>query len=606
MEQGKGDLWAVESKINYDKARVLNRPITGIIHKDRIWEQWYSEDALRKEFPKMNQRDFLFACNKEYPNQIMLNYRGKKKYTVNQFEEIVDKFSNILFYGYGVKKGDIICTIALSTIELVALKYACATIGAITCNLNFLDAKEMDGEKNKLEAELELIQPKLLFTLDILESKVSGIVNKSIFTNIKKIRIPVGVSPIENLKVSILMQKNKRGQLTVKNTDTYKIFLSKYQSNQPPIESVYEPEMPCNIAFTSGTTGINKAVLLTHDANNALAFQEIVGSFGFSRGAKTLTLIPPFLAIWDAVMTHAVLCQGAEDIFEMDLSYESIPKYMTKHLPQVGCWSQYLWDSILHLSDKELALVSKHLLYPIVGGERSEVNQVDTFYKKTGRIQWVGYGATEVDTTFTMSHPNCNVIGSAGIPLPHNNIKIVDENFRDLTYNEAGRLLITGPCLMLKYFNRDVLTSQALYTDDEGTVWYDTKDYAYVDGNGCLFVLDRDTPPAKISVGDKMETVKLLDIVEKIKVNRCIKICKLTCYKGFTVLHTVIDEFQELQGDAALESIKETITENLPQKYQPNAISILKTLPRTAVGKVDYVKLEEETRRLYEIENQKG
>ena len=41
--------------INNSKRRVLNRPITGVIHKDRIWEQWYSEEAMTGVFPKMNQ-----------------------------------------------------------------------------------------------------------------------------------------------------------------------------------------------------------------------------------------------------------------------------------------------------------------------------------------------------------------------------------------------------------------------------------------------------------------------------------------------------------------------------------------------------------------------
>lgn len=95
---------------------------------------------MNSSFPKMNQRDYLFECNKDYPNQVILNNRGQKKWTVRQFEAEVDKMSNILKYGFGISKGDIVCTISLSTPELVFLKYACATVGAITCHLNFFDS----------------------------------------------------------------------------------------------------------------------------------------------------------------------------------------------------------------------------------------------------------------------------------------------------------------------------------------------------------------------------------------------------------------------------------------------------------------------------------
>ena len=200
---------------------------------------------------------------------------------------------------------------------------------------------------------------------------------------------------------------------------------------------------------------------------------------------------------------------------------------MVKYLPQSEIWSQYLWDSILHLPLRDLQRVSAHLDKAVVGGERCEKNQADSFYNLTGIIQETGYGATKVDTCFSFASPNCNLIGSAGIPLPFNNVKIVDSDFNDLTYNQPGRLLITSPCLMLGYFGRDNLTKQALYTDEKGVTWYDTKDDAYVDKDGCLFVLDRDTPPIKIKVDSYVETVNMLDIVEKIKGDKCIKICNL-------------------------------------------------------------------------------
>ena len=339
--------------------------------------------------------------------------------------------------------------------------------------------------------------------------------------------------------------------------------------------------------------------MISHDANNALAYQHQLADLGLKRHAKHLALVPPFLAFWDSDIIHMALCMGVENILELTLSYESIPKYMVKYLPQYGIWSQYLWDSILHLPTKDLQRISANLDKAVVGGERCDKIKAESFYNLTGIVQETGYGATEVDTCFSFASPNCNVVGSAGIPLPFNNVKIVDSNFNDLSSNAPGRLLISSPCLMIGYFGRDDLTKQALYTDEEGAIWYDTKDYAYVDANGCLFVLDRDAPLIELKVDDVVETVNLLDIVEKIKVDRCIKICKLLEQGGKLILHVVIDEFNAANSAWAIESIKRTIMKNLPDKYYPDVIRIWDTLPRTSVGKVDYPKLNQSTAEIF-------
>ena len=95
--------------------------------------------------------------------------------------------------------------------------------------------------------------------------------------------------------------------------------------------------------------------------------------------------------------------------------------------------------------------------------------------------------------------------------------EIVDEVFNDVTYNVPGKLYITGPCLMNEYYNRPDLTQKAIYVDEEGTRWYSTGDYAVMDADGCLTVLDRYSEPVDITYNGQTEKVNLLDIMEIIK-----------------------------------------------------------------------------------------
>lgn len=582
--------------------RKLERPITGVIEEDRIWEQWYDKEVFEQNLPTMNMKDYLINSNKEYENQTIINNRGMKNFSINDMDAYIIRFSKALIAA-GIKKGDRICSIGLSTPELVALSYACFQVGAVMCQLNYADGKTGKGDLNKMYTQIKTVSPSIIFTLDILEDSVSDIINLPEFKDIIKVDMPLDYSVPghfkEKAQIRILRGRNKILKKAIMNKVPLEIFLHNGQQIKDNVESVYYEKLASNIAFTSGTTGQNKAVLLSHDANNTLAFQHTMAKLGLERGKKHLVLVPPFLAFWTSDMIHMAMSQGVENILELALTYENIPKYMKKYLPQYGIWSQYLWDSILHMPEDDLKLVSSNLDKVVIGGERAEANQIDTFFRKTGIVQEAGFGASEMNTCFSVANPRCYAIGSSGIPLPYNNVKILDSDGNSLTYGQPGRLFVTGPCMMNGYFGRDDLTQQVLVKDDKGVVWYDTKDYAFVDKNGNLFVLDRSTKPVNININGKKESVQLLDIVEKIKINPYIKICKLSNYEDYIVLHLVIDEFVSVSYEEAVDSIIQTIKENLDKKYWPNAINILDTLPRTQVGKVDYKKMQEDTKEIF-------
>lgn len=586
----------MENVVREDKRQKLNREITGVIHKDRIWEQWYDQKIFDYTLPKMSQKDYLFKCIGDDLNRIMINNRGMKSFTVEEFYNMVLKYEKA-FSKMNLNKGDVICTIGLTTPEMYAIKYSATSLGLITCNLNVLDMDVTDNGVNRLYNQLANVSPKMIFTLDILEDKIYKVINDEKFNSAIKVSMPLTAStPKYNPERLIFNLKNLKDYFSGKKIN-YKMKLEDFISlgNDVKLEDlneIYEEKLPCNISFTSGTTGINKAVLLSHDANNALAFQQQVGNFGFKRGTKHLALVPPFLAFWDADIVHAALVQGAENIIELFLDYEKIPSYFKKYDTNLGIWSQYLWSSLETLSEKDLKRVKENLSLAIVGGERCEINAAEKFYNKTGVLQTTGFGASEVNTTFSFAHPYCKKIGTSGIPMPYNNVKITDPSLKDVTYGVNGKLFITGPTLMNGYYKREELTNKALYTDESGTKWYYTGDYAVVDKDGCLTVLDRYSDPITIKVNGKTEEVNKLDIVEKIKTNRNIKNCKMTFNNEKLVLHLSLDDFYNITDEEKIESILSTIKENLEPKYYPNIINVLEDLPRTQVGKVDYKTLE--------------
>jgi len=583
--------------INDNKRHKLNRPITGIIQKDRIWEQWYDPSIFSRPLPKMSQKDYLFSQIGDDKERVIINNRGMKQFTVAEFQKMVVKFEKA-FAAMKLKKGDVICTIGLTTPEMYAIKYSATSLGLITCNVNVFDVGIEDNGKSRLFRQMENVEPRMIFTLDILEDKVYHVVNEPEFSEAVKVSMPLERStPKYNPERAAIYFKTLTCRMAgkrIKNQISLDEFLKSGKAiDINDVEEVYEEGLPCNISFTSGTTGINKAVLLSHDANNALAFQHLLGDFGFTKGSKNLALVPPFLAFWDADIVHTVMCLGGEEILELYLDYEKIPQYFKKYDVNIGVWSQYLWSSILNLKQDEIEKVSRNLINAIVGGERCEVNAAERFYDKTGVFQMTGFGASEVNTAFTLTHPNCRKMGTSGIPLPFNNVKIVDDSMKDATYNVPGRLLITGPCLMNGYYKRKDLTDKVIFVDDGGISWYCTGDYAVMDDDGCLTVLDRYIPPVEIRTGSQKEMVNMLDIVEVIKKDRNIKNCKMTYHDGKLVFHLSLDDFTGLSYEDAVDSILGTIKHYLPGRHFPDFIIVYDELPRTAVGKVEYGRIKE-------------
>ena len=579
--------------IDESKRHKLNRPITGIIHEDRIWEQWYDPEAFDKEMPRMSQKDFLFQCVGDEEDRIIINNRGMMQFTVGDFKKMILKYEKA-FSAMHFKKGDVICTVGLTTPEMYAIKYSATSLGLILCNLNVFDVGVVDEGKNRLFRQLENVAPKMIFTLDLLEDKIYQVINDPAFANAVKVSMPLEYSTPkwnpERLAIALKVSAARLTGKKISNQITLDEFLAKGKTvADEDVVEIYEEGLPCNISFTSGTTGINKAVLLSHDANNALAYQQMIGSFEWKKGTTHLALVPPFLAFWDADIVHAVLCQGGVNIIELALEFDKIPGYFKKYKPNMGIWSQYLWSALLTLPDEDLKEVSKNLKHVIIGGERCEINAAEKFFNKTGVVQMTGFGASEVNTTFSVTHPRCTKVGTAGLPLPFNNVKIVDEDFNDLTYNVPGRLFITGPCLMNGYYNRDDLTQKAIHIDANGVSWYSTGDYAVVDEDGCLTVIDRYIAPVVLENGEK---INVLDVVEVVKKDRNVKNCKMTYHNGKLVLHLSLDDFAGLSVEDAINSIMNTIKAGVQEEHWPNIINVVKELPRTAVGKVDYKVLD--------------
>ncbi len=101
-----------------------------------------------------------------------------------------------------------------------------------------------------------------------------------------------------------------------------------------------------------------------------------------------------------------------------------------------------------------------------------------------------GYGMTETTGTISMCRhddPPEVIAETVGRPLPGVEVRVVDDDGRDVPPGQPGEFVVRGFNVMKGYFNNPAATAEAIDADG----WLKTGDVGYVDGGGNLRITDR-------------------------------------------------------------------------------------------------------------------
>jgi long-chain acyl-CoA synthetase len=240
------------------------------------------------------------------------------------------------------------------------------------------------------------------------------------------------------------------------------------------------------ILYTSGTTGQPKGAELTH-ANllgNARTTQEtllegtpadvIMGClplfhvFGLTcslnagvLAGASLTLIPRF----DGGKALSVIARDQVTIFQ------GVPT---------------MFSAMLHRPDAAQHDVSS-LRLCVSGGSAMPVEVMRSFEEAFGCIILEGYGLSETSPVASFNHPHAErKPGSIGTPIAGVEMRLVDDDGKDVAAAEVGEIAIRGENVMRGYWQRPEDTAKSI---PDG--WFRTGDLARQDEDGYFFIVDR-------------------------------------------------------------------------------------------------------------------
>ena len=245
------------------------------------------------------------------------------------------------------------------------------------------------------------------------------------------------------------------------------------------------------VLFTSGSSGIPKAVPLSH-TNQLSNVDALVSMVPPQEGDRLIAVLPPFHSFGATGNVALPLVTGLKAAYYPNpLKGRDVAEAVEKYKGTVILGTPTFLQ-LMARGSKEGQLDT--LRFAIHGAEALTDKAEQAIREKTPEnfAMVAAYGTTEAAPAVTVNRLDHQVPGSVGWILPNMEYRIVDgekEGFTNLTPGQSGRLLIRGPNLMKGYLNYD---GESPFVNHEGKDWYDTGDIFVEDpASGALSILGR-------------------------------------------------------------------------------------------------------------------
>lgn len=590
----------------------MEKEMTGYASIDKPWNKHYTYDERNVEFPKMNMKQYLYKRNEFNLEGIALNYYGRKISYKELFSNI--EKTKVSFKKMGVKKGDVVSIASPFIPEVVYSIYALNDLGAI---VNLVDPRV---PSERLSKYFNVSNSKYLVLFNSAYKKVKEIEKDCNLENV------VLISPTDSLPIGMkclgkVKEKLKEPKIITSKYIKWNEF-NKLNKNENIInDSVYEENKPAIIVYTSGTSGEPKGAIASNDTYNNIALSQSISLMDTKVGDKFLLIMPPFIAYGLAIGLHGQLCRGQELImvpsFNIENQKEMLGNLVYKYKPQtIMGVPTFMVDLIEH--PKMQNLDCDFLKTVIVGGDsmiKSAEQRVNEFLmsKRSEARICKGWGLTEVNSAFSYTKDRAtNAIGSVGIPLVGNEIRIVKpvdtddidfDSLEEVKYNEVGEIFINSKSVILDYLNNPEESKKVFfYSKLTGEKWIRTKDLGRITENGNIYI---DGRMKRIIIRPDGHNISPFAIENIINSNEYVEACAVVGTPSIEHVHgEYATAYVQLKKDVIkdereiLLELRKEVERLLPTRDVANEYKVIDELPLTNIGKVDYKVLEEKEKKL--------
>ena len=466
----------------------------------------------------------------------------------------------------GINPRDRVAFLLPNSLEIVVCYYACFKIGAIAVPLNIrFGADLLKYVINHSGARVLISEPEL-------------------FTQVEKIR--ASLPEVEQYYV-VFGHSNFGGVAPFSE-----LLEATLSVDHLP---VFEESSPAAIYYTSGTTGLPKAVIHTH-GSLARATSNQIQQIGISADDRTLIMFSVcYLIGFGSQVLPFHSCGGTCILlryFEPQLALRAIQTYKAT---KTYCFPKLYNDLVNHPEAGQYNLRSLDFCFS--AGEAIAVVIQQRFNRIFGVEITEGCGMTELQI-YSMNPPyGKKKAGSIGKPIVGMEVSLIDDSGRPISQaGEIGEMVVRGGSMTAGYWRDPELTARNIV---EG--WFHTGDLAYKDEEDFYWFVSRKSEIINHRAG-LVSPIEVEGVLYQHPSVREIGVIGVPdrCGAELVQAHVVL---KESSAPVRQEQLVDFARMHLAEYKVPDQIIFSENLPYGPIGKIDRKTLRENALRQIEQES---
>jgi len=404
--------------------------------------------------------------------------------TFNEVNTHVDALVWFLQNKTSLQKGDRIALQMPNLLQFPITIFACLKAGLIIVNTNPLyTAEEMRHQYKDSGAKAIIILENFAFNLEsiISDTQIETIITTTIGDMLGGLKGSITNFVVRRVKKMV-------PKYNISNAIPLKKILSENKTKKGSPVEIKSDDLAF-LQYTGGTTGVSKGASLSHGnlCANVQQVEEWISSM-FKDGEDTIITALPMYHIFALTANCIVFFRyGAVNVLITNpRDMKAFCKDLKKNPFSIITGVNTLFNGLLNQEEFRKLDFSK-LKLALGGGMAVQDVVAERWEKLTNSPLLEAYGLSETSPAVTINPVNgTHRRGSIGLPLPNTDVKLFDDDGKEVAVGDPGEIGIKGPQVMKGYWNRPDETETCMLGD-----YFLTGDIGVMDDDGFFKIVDR-------------------------------------------------------------------------------------------------------------------